>query len=119
MRTRNQAFARIANEPAPGQSRRPTPNASDLTVSAANYFETRTTFTLMPDAINQLLAPETQATILQALTALTICMPAFEWLASKTKNTFDDHVVAFVLKALSLVPRVRLGNAAAPKAGQK
>ena len=62
------------------------------------------------DIINQYLSAENQALILQGLAVLTVAMPLLEKLAAKTTNKVDDEIVVFVNKALSYVPRVRLGG---------
>jgi hypothetical protein len=62
------------------------------------------------DELNQLISPETQATILQILAVLTVALPLLEKLAARTANKVDDRIVDGLQKLLSLVPRVRLGG---------
>ncbi len=62
------------------------------------------------DEINELISADTQATILQVLTVLTLLMPAIERLVNKTTNKVDDKILRVVQIALSIVPRVRLGK---------
>lgn len=60
--------------------------------------------------INQLVSPDTQATILQVLGLLTLAMPLIEKVVAKTENKIDDKVLDIVEKILAIVPRVRLGD---------
>lgn len=55
-------------------------------------------------------AEHLQVLAFQAITVLTLAMPALEKLAEMTSNTWDNKVVEFLEKALSYVPRVRLGD---------
>ena len=62
------------------------------------------------DEINQLVSPDTQATILQVLGLLTLAMPLIEKVVAKTQNKIDDKVLAVVEKILAIVPRVSIGG---------
>ncbi len=66
------------------------------------------------DPLDLITDPKMQATAFAILMALSAALPALEWLASKTAVKWDNEAVAMLRKALSLVPRVRLGNAAPP-----
>lgn len=51
-----------------------------------------------------------QVIAFQVITGLTLAMPFLEWLVKQTKTDADDKALAFVEKALAMVPRVRLGD---------
>lgn len=59
------------------------------------------------DMINQLVPVQYQALAFQGLVFLSMILPVLERLAAKTKNKVDDGVIAFLEKALKVVPRVR------------
>lgn len=60
------------------------------------------------DELNQLVSPETQATILQVLAIVSLVLPLVERLVEKTENKVDDKVLSVVKTVLGIIPRVRL-----------
>lgn len=60
--------------------------------------------------INQLVSPETQASILQVIALLTVAMPLLEKAAHATKNKVDDKILDVVKQILAYVPRVGFGK---------